>query len=242
MAPLSGYYSQSSSTITLSPVEASYHDLTFSLSHIQPTITLTETPVFIRGGEPLGILTSEPPPQNIEGEHYIHLQLHKRVGNETYALDPTQFLQPIVRPSVALEYHCNDLITYVGGSVVDRRSLVPQTHQEVEYGEPLVDDAIPAHEFPRPVDHVLKAQGTILSGASVELLSSSTFIMVGPIPMQFGEPIFRPFSTLSSVLVLVQISELSVTTNWTILWNSLCCPARQLSPSLHRWPLEPRGL
>ena len=187
VAPLSGYYSLSSSVINLSPVETSYTDLSFTLHHIQPTITLTETPIFIRGGDPLGILTAEPPPNNSDDEYYIHLEAHKRVGNETRTLDPTQFLQPILRPSVALSYECNDLVTYIGGSVVDRQSLSPTSAQVVEYGEVLVEDTIPEHEFQRPVDHTLHAQGTILSGVSVELLASSTFIMVGPIPVQFGK-------------------------------------------------------
>ena len=190
VAPLSGYYSlssSSSSVINLSPVETSYHDLSFTLHHIQPTITLIETPIFIRGGDPLGILAAEPPPSNTDDEYYIHLETHKKIGNETHALDPTQFLQPILRPSVALSYECNDLVTYIGGSVVDRHSLSPTSPLVVEYGEVLVEDTIPEHEFQRPVEHTLHAQGTILSGASVELLASSTFIMVGPIPVQFGK-------------------------------------------------------
>lgn len=187
MAPLSGYYSLSASVISLSPAETSYHDLTFSLHHILPTLSLTETPVFIQGGQPLGILTAEPPPQNTEGDHYIHLEAHKGVGNESHTLDPTQFLQPILRPSVAMDYDCNDLVTYIGGAVVDRHTLAPSSPEEVEYGEALVEDAIPEHEFPRPVDHTLHAQGTILSGVSADLLSSTTFVMVGPIPVQFGE-------------------------------------------------------
>ena len=61
---------------------------------------------------------------------------------------------------------------------------MPET---AEFGEVFVEDAIPGHEFERPVDHTMHAQGTVLSGVSVELLSSRTFLMVGPIPVEFGK-------------------------------------------------------
>ena len=188
MAPLSGYYSQSSpGVILVSPAETSYTDLIFTLHHISPTVPLTVTPVFIRGGDPLGTLTSEPQNTDNNDEYYIHLEAHKRVGNETHSVDPSQFLQPIPTPSVALDYECNDLVTYVSGVVVDRHTLAPASPLVVDYGDVLVDDTIPGHEFSRPVDHTLHSQGTILSGTSVELLASSTFIMVGPIPVQIGK-------------------------------------------------------
>ena len=78
-------------------------------------------------------------------------------------------------------------MTYIGGSVVDRRTLASDVPDTLEFGDVLVEDTIPGHEFPLPVDHVLHTQGTILSGASAEVFSTSTFIMVGPIPVQFGE-------------------------------------------------------
>ena len=209
VAPLSGYYSLSpSSSITLSPSENSYHDLTFTLSHIEPTVSLSDTPTFISGGDPLGIITNEPPPQNIDDEPYIHMELYKTVGNETYTLDPSQFLQSIQQPSVVLEYECNDLVTYVGGTVVDRRTLAPDTPEVVDFGDILVEDAIPGHEFARPVDYKMHAQGTIISGVSVELLSSSTFLMVGPIPVEFGEPLLETVFRFLKWLLFVQISEL----------------------------------
>ena len=124
---------------------------------------------------------------NTEDEYYIHLEAHKTVGNETFTIDPTQFLQPIQEPQVRVEYECNDLVTYIGSAVVDRRPIAPDTPERVEVGTVLVDDTIPGHEFPRPVDSVLQSQGSVISGSSAEVFSSSTFVMVGPIPVQFGE-------------------------------------------------------
>ena len=196
MAPLSGYYSlvslpsyDSSSTIKLTPSEASFHSITFTLTHILPSVELTESPIFIRGGEPLGVFTPEPQQMSDGDEYYIHVEAHKTIGSDMFTVDPTQFLQPIHDPSVELQYSCNDLVTYIGQTVVDRRSLAPDTPQSVPYGSELVENVIPDHEFSRPVDHLLISQGTILSGASVEVLSSSTFMMVGPIPVQFGKDI-----------------------------------------------------
>ena len=196
VAPLSGYYSLStdqlslydaSSTIKLTPVESSYHDLSFTLTHVLPSLDLTGSPMFIRGGEPLGIFIPEPQTGNTDNEYYIHLEAHKTIGNETYTIDPTQFLLPIHDPQVALSYDCNDLVTYIGSTVVDRRKLAPDSPEVVPYGAVLVEDSIPGHEFQRPLDHRVQARGTILSGASVEVFSSSTALMVGPIPVQLGE-------------------------------------------------------
>ena len=196
VAPLSGYYSRSSeappydslSTITLTPSEPSYHDLSFTLSHVLPSLELTDSPIFIRGGDPLGIFITEPQTQNTDDEYYIHIEAFKTVDNEAYGIDPTQYLQPIHNPLVTLQYDCNDLVTYIGGSVVDRRTVASDVADTLEFGAVLVEDTIPGHEFPQPVDHLLHTQGTILSGTTAEVFSSSTFIMVGPIPVQFGEP------------------------------------------------------
>lgn len=195
VAPLSGYYSLSSvsppydpsTTITVTPAEPSFHGISFTLTHILPTIELTHSPVFIPGGAPVGIFTQEPQSQGNDDEYYVHLESHKTIGNETYTIDPTQFLQPIADPPVSLQYDCNDLVTYIGSTVVDRRPLAPETPTEVEYGEELVSETIPGHEFSQPVDHVLQTQGVILSGASVEVWSSTTAVTVGTIPVQLGE-------------------------------------------------------
>ena len=195
VAPVSGYYSLSSqstpydpfTTLTITPAEPSFHGLSFTLTHILPSIELTDSPIFIPGGASLGIITPEPQSEENDDEYYVHIEAHKTVGNETYTIDPTQFLQPILEPRVSLQYECNDLVTYIGGTVVDRRSLAPETSTVVEYGEEIVSEGIPDHEFPRPVDHVLQTQGTVLSGVSVEVFSSSTAVTVGTIPVQLGE-------------------------------------------------------
>lgn len=176
-----------SSTIKLTPAESSYHDITFTLSHVLPSADLTDSPIFIRGGDPLGIIIEEPQTENTVKEYYIHLEAHKAVRNETFTINPMQYLQPVHEPQVTLQYDCNDLVTYIGGTVVDRRAVAPESPKQVEFGAVLVEDTIPGHEFPRPVDGLLQAQGTILSGSSAEVFSSSTFVMVGPIPVQFGE-------------------------------------------------------
>lgn len=47
---------------------------------------------------------------------------------------------------------------------------------------------IPRDEFPQPHDLVIESIGTITSGNTpVQFFQSSTFIMVGQIPVQFGE-------------------------------------------------------
>jgi hypothetical protein len=47
---------------------------------------------------------------------------------------------------------------------------------------------IPGHEFPQPYDLVIESSDSITSGATpVQFFQSSTFIMVGQIPVQFGK-------------------------------------------------------
>ena len=61
VAPLSGYYSfvdNSTGTIRLTPSEASYQDITFTLTNILPSLQLTQSPLFIRGGETSWFLLS----------------------------------------------------------------------------------------------------------------------------------------------------------------------------------------
>ena len=137
--------------------------------------------------KPLGFYSPDSQQSDGNDEYYIHLAAYKTIGSDAFTINPTQYLQPIHDPQVEIEYDCNDLVTYIGQMVVDRRPLAPESPTTVSYGSVLVDDAIPDHEFTRPVDHILHSHGTLLSGASVEVLSSSTFIMVGPIPVQFGK-------------------------------------------------------
>ena len=51
---------------------------------------------------------------------------------------------------------------------------------------------IPGHEFPQPRDMVVRGGGSVTSGGGrltsgeVQFFQNSTFLMVGPIPVQFG--------------------------------------------------------
>ena len=70
--------------------------------------------------------------------------------------------------------------------MVDRRSVSP-LEPELEYtGSPLVE-GIPGHEFPQPHDLVFKAEESVMSADGVQFFQGSTFLMVGSIPVQFGE-------------------------------------------------------
>ena len=75
--------------------------------------------------------------------------------------------------------------------MVNTRPIAEDEAELVMVGGALVEGTIPGHEFPRPVDRVVGTSGggEISGGAggAVEFFSSSTFLMVGPIPVQFGE-------------------------------------------------------
>ena len=75
---------------------------------------------------------------------------------------------------------------------MDRRSVGADDPELVSVGVALVEDTIPGHEFPQPVDRVVRSsEEGVVSGDSVLFFSSSTFLMVGTIPVQFGECLVR---------------------------------------------------
>ena len=72
--------------------------------------------------------------------------------------------------------------------MIDRQSIAPTELETIMIGDPLVD-GVPDHEFPQPHDLVLRAEDSMTSSSeSMQFFQSSTFIMVGQIPVQFGEP------------------------------------------------------
>ena len=58
---------------------------------------------------------------------------------EWFRIDPTPFLQPLTDPHVNVQFDCNDVVVYVGGTIVERRALLESTAVVMEMvGDPLV--------------------------------------------------------------------------------------------------------
>lgn len=91
---------------------------------------------YYQSGEVIGSASST---QLFEGKSFVHIEAYKVLNGQVFSVDPTQFLQPDLNVNVNVEFDCNDLVTYVGGAVVERRSVA--TSDEVSrtlVGDPLV--------------------------------------------------------------------------------------------------------
>ena len=206
MAPLTGYFQlldpstlptplsyDPTNSLILTPTESSFNGIYFIIANLRPEPSVVSSePRLLLSGDVIGypddsVLVAE--------ESFIHVEAYRVVDGNEYAIDPTQFLQPNLDPQVGIQFECNDLVTYVGGMVVDRWAIAPTELETVLIGDPLVN-GVPDHEFPQPHDLILSAEGSMTSSESVPFFQSSTFIMVGPIPVQFGEPRCSRIATL----------------------------------------------
>ena len=129
-------YSASSSVIII-PAESSFSGLFFILSNIVPAASLTTEQQFYQSGVPFASASN---PLLVDGKSFVHIEAYKALDGQFFAVDPAQFLQPDLDVDVSVELECNDLVTYVGGMVVERRSIVTSTDvTRTLVGEPLVE-------------------------------------------------------------------------------------------------------
>ena len=150
VSPLSGYvhtfnssllpvsvqdlYSNSNYTgtgIILLPAESSHVGTYIILSNLVPESGIGLEGRFVTSGDVIGRFQSN-------SAQVLHVEIIEEIDSVAYRLDPTSYLQPRLEPNVSVELECNDVVTYVGGVVVERRNLVtnPVTRQLV--GDPLV--------------------------------------------------------------------------------------------------------
>ena len=70
---------------------------------------------------------------------YVHVEAFQVQNGVWFRIDPTPFVQPVSEPQVGVDFECNDIIVYVGGLVVERRSLLSSADVFMEMiGDPLV--------------------------------------------------------------------------------------------------------
>ena len=107
-------------------MESSYNGVQFILSNLVPISGIGHGAMFVSGGDAIATAS------------IVHIELIKSISGRSLRLDPTSFLQPNLEPSVSLELECNDVVTNVGGVVVDRRTLVTSSVVRQPIGMPLV--------------------------------------------------------------------------------------------------------
>ena len=127
------------SSIIIFPEESSFNGVYFILSNINPTLSLTLEQQFYQSGYPIATASNS---QLFNGKSYVHVEAYKVLNDQVYAIDPTQFLQPDLDVNVSVQLECNDLVTYTGGMVVERRNVIASTEvSRMPVGEPLVQGA-----------------------------------------------------------------------------------------------------
>ena len=180
---LSGHNYSSTDTLVLTPSEFSLDSIIFIISNVDPLPSVTAMPTFFLAGSSFGSTGSF----QVSGRSFIHIDAYKILGGVAYPVDPTQFLALQLSPSASITWDCNDMVTYVRGAVVDMRPASSTTPTSRLVGDPLVNIVVPDHEFPQPIDLVLEGAEHVQSPASVQFFQTSTFLMVGPIPVTLGQ-------------------------------------------------------
>lgn len=133
--PLYANYSAASSIIVI-PEESSFNGIYFILSNINPAASLTVELQFYQSGDPIASASDS---QLLNGRSFVHIEALKVLDGQVFSIDPTQFLQPDLNVNVSVQLLCNDLVTYVGGMVVERRSVINSAEvSRILVGEPLV--------------------------------------------------------------------------------------------------------
>ena len=88
---------------------------------------------------------------------------------------------------VNIEWDCNEITTLIKGVVVDTQTVSNSDPIKEFIGDPLINLFIPDHEFPQPYDLILEEDIDVSSTDNVEFFESSTFLVVGVIPVTFCE-------------------------------------------------------
>lgn len=118
------------------PTESSLNDIRIILSNFDVTSSVAMSADIVQSGEivsgSLNISPSDTSP-------YVHVEAFQVQNGVWFRIDPTPFIQTVSEPQVGVEFECNDVIVYVGGLVVERRSLLSSTEVVMEMiGDPLV--------------------------------------------------------------------------------------------------------
>ena len=133
--PLHVNYSSASSIIVV-PEESSFNGIYFILSNMNPVSSLTVEQQFYQSGDAIATASNS---QLFNGKSYVHIEAYKVLNGRVFSVDPTQFLQPDLDVNVSVQLECNDLVSYIGGMVVERRNVITSTEvSRMPVGEPLV--------------------------------------------------------------------------------------------------------
>lgn len=117
--------------VILQPAEPSHLGVNIILPNLVPESGIGHEGMFVTAGEVIGRFPTNSP-------RILHVEVIKEIDGTGYRLDPTSYLQPRLEPNVSVELECNDVVMYMGGVVIERRSLTTSPITRELVGNPLV--------------------------------------------------------------------------------------------------------
>ena len=169
-------------TIVLVLTDFNYQDLTMVITNVDPASFVGADGVQVYTGQLIGVTSSDILCDNTP---FIHVEIYKELNGISYAIDPAQFLPVQVQPDISLELQCNDVTVMESGMVIRKQPIAGQDPVLQLIEPPIVDVA--RNEFPQLRDYILSDDYSYTSAGETELFRDSTFLLVGPFPVEFGK-------------------------------------------------------
>ena len=169
-------------TVVLTLTDFNYQDLTMIITNVNPASFVAADGVQVYTGQLVGVTSSD---TLCDNKPFIHVEVYKELNGVFYAIDPSQFLPVQFQPDISVELQCNDVTVMESGMVTRKQPIAGQDPMLELIDPPIVDVA--RNEFPQLRDYVLSDDYSYISAGETELFKDSTFLLVGPFPVEFSK-------------------------------------------------------
>lgn len=168
-------------TVVLLLNDFNYQDLTMIITNISPAAFIRVDGAQVYTGQLIAAGNSD---VLCNDQPFIHVEMYKRLNGILHAIDPTQFLPVQFQPDINMELQCNDVTVMQSGMVVDKQTIAGQDPVLQLIDPPIVEVA--RNEFPQLRDYIVSDDYSYTSSGETELFRDSTFLLVGPFPVEFS--------------------------------------------------------
>jgi len=168
-------------TIVLLLNDFNYQDLIIIITNVNPAAFIGVDGVQVYTGQLIGVTNSD---VLCDSRPFIHIEMYKQLNGSVHVIDPSQFLPVNFQPDVSMELQCNDVTVMQSGMVVAKQRIAGQDPTLQLMDPPIVEVA--RNEFPQLRDYTLSDDYSYTSAAETELFRDSTFLLVGPFPIEFS--------------------------------------------------------
>lgn len=168
-------------TVILFLTNFNYQDLMMIITNVNPASFIRVDSVQVYTGEVIGTVD---PDILCDDQAFIHVEMYKRLDGMFYSINPAQFLPVQYQPDINMELQCNDITVMQSGMVIDKQPIGGQDPTLHLIDPPIVEVA--RNEFPQLRDFIVSDDYSYTSPGEAELFSDSTFLVVGPFPVEFS--------------------------------------------------------